>query len=51
MTALGVSLLIIGAIVVVAEAHLPSMGLLGGPGAVALASARYWRSADSAAGW
>ncbi len=36
MTALGVSLLIIGAIVVVAEAHLPSMGLLGGPGVVAL---------------
>jgi membrane-bound ClpP family serine protease len=36
MTALGVSLLIIGAIVVVAEAHLPSMGMLGGPGVVAL---------------
>lgn len=36
MTVLGVSLLIIGAIVVVAEAHLPSMGMLGGPGVVAL---------------
>ncbi|MGA2924998.1 MAG: NfeD family protein [Solirubrobacteraceae bacterium] len=37
MTALGVSLLIIGAIVVVAEAHVSSMGILGGPGVVALA--------------
>jgi len=36
MTALGVSLLIIGAIVLVAEAHLPSMGMLGGPGVIAL---------------
>jgi len=36
MTALGVSLLIIGAIVVVVEAHVPSMGMLGGPGVVAL---------------
>ncbi len=36
MTALGVSLLIIGAIVVVVEAHIPSMGMLGGPGVVAL---------------
>jgi len=36
MTALGVSLLIIGAIVIVVEAHVPSMGVLGGPGVVAL---------------
>jgi membrane protein implicated in regulation of membrane protease activity len=36
MTALGISLLIIGAIVVVAEAHVQSLGLLGGPGVVAL---------------
>lgn len=36
MTALGVSLLIIGAIVVVAEAHVQSLGLLGGPAVVAL---------------
>jgi membrane-bound ClpP family serine protease len=36
MTALGVSLLIIGAIVIVAEAHVPSMGVLGGPGVIAL---------------
>ncbi len=35
MTALGISLLIIGAIVVVAEAHVQSLGLLGGPGVVA----------------
>jgi membrane-bound ClpP family serine protease len=36
MTALGVSLLIVGAIVIVAEAHVPSLGLLGGPGVVAV---------------
>jgi len=36
MTALGVSLLIIGAIVIVVEAHVPTLGILGGPGVVAL---------------
>lgn len=36
MTALGISLLIIGAIVIVAEAHVQSLGLLGGPGVIAL---------------
>jgi membrane-bound serine protease (ClpP class) len=36
MTALGISLLIIGAIVVIAEAHVQSLGLLGGPGVVLL---------------
>src|SRR5437764_9813623 len=36
MTALGVSLLVIGAIVIVVEAHVPSLGMLGGPGVVAL---------------
>ena len=36
MTALGVSLLILGAIVIVAEAHVPSLGMLGGPGVVAV---------------
>jgi membrane-bound serine protease (ClpP class) len=36
MTALGVSLLIVGAIVIVAEAHVPSLGMLGGPGVVAV---------------
>ncbi|MGZ4187714.1 MAG: NfeD family protein [Solirubrobacteraceae bacterium] len=36
MTALGVSLLIVGAIVIVAEAHVPSLGMLGGPGVIAL---------------
>jgi membrane-bound serine protease (ClpP class) len=36
MTALGISLLIIGAVVVVAEAHVQSLGLLGGPGVVLL---------------
>src|ERR1700748_2774075 len=35
MTALGVSLLIVGAIVIVAEAHVPSLGMLGGPGVIA----------------
>jgi membrane-bound serine protease (ClpP class) len=38
MTALGVSLLVIGAIVVVLEAHIQSLGVLGGPGVVALAA-------------
>ena len=36
VTALGVSLLVVGAIVIVVEAHVPSLGLLGGPGVVAL---------------
>jgi membrane-bound serine protease (ClpP class) len=36
MTALGVSLLVIGAIVIVVEAHVPSLGILGGPGVIAL---------------
>lgn len=36
MTALGVSLLVLGAIVIVAEAHVPTLGLLGGPGVIAL---------------
>ena len=36
MTALGVSLLIVGAIVIVAEAHVPSLGMLGGPGVLAI---------------
>jgi membrane-bound ClpP family serine protease len=36
MTALGVSLLIIGAVVIVVEAHVPSLGMLGGPGVIAL---------------
>jgi membrane-bound serine protease (ClpP class) len=36
MTALGVALLLIGAIVVVVEAHVPTLGVIGGPGVVAL---------------
>jgi membrane-bound ClpP family serine protease len=36
MTALGVSLLVIGAVVVLIEAHVPSLGLLGGPGVIAM---------------
>jgi membrane-bound serine protease (ClpP class) len=38
MTALGVSLLVIGVVVIVAEAHVPTLGVLGGPGVVALAA-------------
>jgi membrane-bound serine protease (ClpP class) len=38
MTELGVALLLIGAIVVVAESHVPSLGLLGGPGVVAMSA-------------
>jgi membrane-bound serine protease (ClpP class) len=37
MTALGVVLLLIGAILVMAEAHVPSMGAVGGPGAIVMA--------------
>jgi membrane-bound ClpP family serine protease len=37
MTALGVSLLIVGAIMILAEAHVPTLGVLGGPGVVVLA--------------
>ena len=36
MTALGVALLVIGAIVIAVEAHVPSLGMLGGPGVIAL---------------
>jgi membrane-bound ClpP family serine protease len=36
MTALGVSLLVIGAVVIVVEAHVPTLGMLGGPGVVAM---------------
>jgi membrane-bound ClpP family serine protease len=36
MTALGVSLLLIGAVVVMVEAHVPTLGVLGGPGVIAL---------------
>jgi membrane-bound ClpP family serine protease len=36
MMALGVSLLVIGALVILFEAHVPSMGLLGGPGVLLL---------------
>ena len=37
MTALGVSLLVVGALVVLFEAHVPAYGMLGVPGTVALA--------------
>lgn len=37
MTALGVSLLMVGAIMVLIEAHVPTLGALGGPGVIALA--------------
>jgi membrane-bound ClpP family serine protease len=36
MTALGVSLLLIGALMILIEAHVPQLGLIGGPGVVAL---------------
>jgi membrane-bound ClpP family serine protease len=37
MTALGMALLVIGAVVAVAEAHFPSHGIVGGLGVVAMA--------------
>ena len=36
MTALGVSLLLVGAVLILIEAHVPTLGVLGGPGVVAL---------------
>jgi membrane-bound serine protease (ClpP class) len=36
MTALGISLLVIGAILIAVEAHVPRLGVLGGPGVIAL---------------
>jgi membrane-bound ClpP family serine protease len=36
MTAIGIALLVVGAIVVAVEAHVPSLGMLGGPGVIAL---------------
>lgn len=36
MTALGVSLLFVGALLILLEAHVPTLGVLGGPGVVAL---------------
>jgi len=38
MTPLGVALLVLGAIAVVAESHVPSLGIIGGPGVLALAA-------------
>ncbi len=38
MTALGVSLLVVGAVLVAVEAHVPRLGILGGPGVIALAA-------------
>jgi membrane-bound serine protease (ClpP class) len=38
MTALGLALLVVGSILVLIEAHVPRLGLLGGPGVVALAA-------------
>jgi membrane-bound serine protease (ClpP class) len=38
MTALGLALLAVGAILVLVEAHVPRLGVLGGPGVVALAA-------------
>lgn len=36
MTALGVSLLLVGAIMILVEAHVPTLGTLGAPGVIAL---------------
>jgi membrane-bound ClpP family serine protease len=37
MTALGVSLLVVGSILIIVEAHVPTLGVLGAPGVLALA--------------
>jgi membrane-bound serine protease (ClpP class) len=38
MTALGLALLVVGAVLVLVEAHVPRLGVLGGPGVIALAA-------------
>lgn len=38
MTAIGITLLIVGAILIAIEAHVPRLGALGGPGVIALAA-------------
>ncbi len=38
MTALGVSLLLVGGLLILLEAHVPTLGVLGGPGLIALAA-------------
>lgn len=38
MTALGITLLVVGATLVAIEAHVPRLGVLGGPGVIALAA-------------
>jgi membrane-bound serine protease (ClpP class) len=51
MTALGVSLLLIGAIVVMVEAHVPTLGVLGGPGVIALGAGAVLTVAGLGGGW
>jgi len=38
MTAIGITLLVVGAILITVEAHVPRLGVLGGPGVIALAA-------------
>jgi len=38
MTAVGVALLVVGVILIAVEAHVPRLGILGGPGVIALAA-------------
>jgi membrane-bound ClpP family serine protease len=51
MTALGIALLLVGAIVVVIEAHVPTLGILGGPGVVALTAGTVLALAGLGAGF
>jgi membrane-bound ClpP family serine protease len=51
MTALGVSLLLIGAIVVIVEAHVPTLGVLGGPGVIGLGAGAILLVAGLGGGW
>ena len=38
MTAIGITLLVVGAVLIAVEAHVPRLGMLGGPGVIALAA-------------
>ena len=51
MTALGVSLLVLGAILILVEAHIPTLGVVGGPGVIALVAGTVVTVAVLGGGW
>jgi membrane-bound ClpP family serine protease len=51
MTAIGIVLLVVGAIVVIVEAHVPAHGAIAGPGVIALAIGAVLAVAGLGGGW